>query len=181
MAFTAVERMHFNNMVERILHVPGNYNGGILEMAIIFDCNLEKDALTYIGKEVAGILKTHSRVFQNVRLNVVLWESDDKLVKEISALPLFQMGRYFEEFHSVKSKKRLELLTQQLKKFYARSKLVILVTDGTYRMDDKEMLKEELQPFLYRRFIIISAQDSKREETQEVEIKSGMELLKGVL
>ena len=31
------------NFVEQVLHVPGNYSGGILEMAIVFDSALDRN------------------------------------------------------------------------------------------------------------------------------------------
>ena len=34
MALTAVRNLQLHNQIERVLHVPGNYRGGILEMAI---------------------------------------------------------------------------------------------------------------------------------------------------
>ena len=36
-------KMNLNNAVERVLHVPGNYSGGILEMTLVTDCALPLD------------------------------------------------------------------------------------------------------------------------------------------
>ena len=38
-----VERRQFINHIEQILHVPGNYSGGILEMTLVVDCSLAKE------------------------------------------------------------------------------------------------------------------------------------------
>ena len=51
MAFHAVERMQIKNAVEKVLHVTGNYQGGILEMAAVFDCNLSEDCVRRVGKD----------------------------------------------------------------------------------------------------------------------------------
>ena len=40
--------MKIKNGVMRILHVPGNYDGGILEMAIVADYHIPKDELDRI-------------------------------------------------------------------------------------------------------------------------------------
>lgn len=154
--FTAVERMHLKNTVEKVLHVPGNYSGDYLEMAMVFDCNLSKEFLTQAGKEIVDILKSHSKVFRNVRMNALQWRSDNELIKEISSLPLIQMGRYFKDYEGLRSVKKIEVLAEQLKKFYARSKIIILITDGKYIVEDEELLKNSLQPFLYRKLIIIT-------------------------
>lgn len=155
-AFTAVERMRLKNAVEKALHVPGNYSDGNLEMAMVFDCNLSKEFITQVGKEMASILKSHSEVFRNVRMNALQWRSDNELIKEISSLPLIQMGRYFEDYERIQSVKQIEILAEQLKIFYARSKIIILITDGEYIVGDNELLKNSLQPFLYRKLIMIT-------------------------
>ena len=40
-----IQLLKMKQGVERILHVPGNYKGGILEMALVIDCNLDKENL----------------------------------------------------------------------------------------------------------------------------------------
>ena len=37
MALTPVRNLQLHNQIERVLHVQGNYRGGILEMAIVVD------------------------------------------------------------------------------------------------------------------------------------------------
>ena len=32
-----IAKMNLNNAAERVLHVPGNYTGGILEMTLVID------------------------------------------------------------------------------------------------------------------------------------------------
>ena len=81
--WNAVTGMKLNQMVERILHVPGNFSGGILEMTIVFDMALEPEIARGLGKNIAGSLKKHSEVFRNVRLNMVRWKSDMDISNEI--------------------------------------------------------------------------------------------------
>lgn len=175
MAFTPVERMQIKNAVERVLHVPGNFSGGTLEMAMAFDCNLPKEYIQQMGKDIAALLKSHSEVFRNVRVNGIRWEEDEVFIKELTSLPHLQMGRYFDEYECVKHCKRLELLTAQLKKFYARSKIILLFTDGNYRIEDAALYKESIHPFLYRKLIVV--QCAGQQETQ-IEIHTGAELLR---
>lgn len=172
MAFTPVERMQIKNAVERILHVPGNYGGGVLEMAMVIDGNLSEEYRKQLGKDIATALKSHSETFRNVRLNLILWEEDGKFRKELSSLPNLQMSRCFEGCECVKSKKRMELLAEDLKKFYARSKIVMLLTDGDFCVEDKRMMDESMHPFLYRKMMMVCCQED------TIKVSSGMELLK---
>lgn len=187
MALTPVERMKIKNAVERILHVPGNYSGGILEMAMVFDGNLSEEYRKQIGKDIASALKSHSETFRNVRLNLILWEEDGKLEKELSSLPKLQMGRCFETCNCSKERKRMELLTEDLKKFYARSKLIMLFTDGDFYVEDKKRMDESMYPFLYRKLMAVYCSGEMKQEDSDKESKektggfqvfSGMELLK---
>ena len=72
--------------VERILHVPGNYKGGILEMALVVDCNLETQTAKENVQAMIKALKSHSETFRNVRLNVVWWKSDEEIVTEVTPM-----------------------------------------------------------------------------------------------
>ena len=171
MAFTPVERMQLKNAVERILHVPGNYSGAALEMAMVFDGNLSEEYRKQLAKEIASLLKSHSETFRNVRLNLILWEGDGGFRKELSSLPGLQMGRCFPGCSSVQRRKRIELLTEDLKKFYARSKLIMLFTDGDFYVENKDRMKESMQPFLYRKMMAVYC------EGERIRVSSGVELL----
>lgn len=167
MAFTPVQRMQIGNGVERVLHVPGNYNGGILEMAVVFDGNLTSEVIRQRGKDIAGLLKSHSEVFRNVRVNGIYWKEDGVFISEVTSLPKLQMGRCFEgvlekeqRVSDIGMSKRLELLTAQLKKFYARSKLILLFTDGNYRIGDEAVYRESLHPFLHRKVLVLQGDEA---------------------
>lgn len=155
--FSVVTRMQLNQAVERILHVPGNYNGGNLEMTIVADCALDEITREIVLKNIATTLKTHSDIFRNVRLNVVEWISDECLQNTVVPLIQLTMSAYYERIHSVSSDtKRVSLLMEYLKKFHARSKVILIVTNGEYAKDidevDARRLQEALLPFLGKKF-----------------------------
>ena len=49
---------------------------------------------------------------------------------------------------------------QKLKLFHARSKLIIVVTDGQYEVGDETELKKVMQPFLYRKVMNVVVSDT---------------------
>lgn len=176
MAFTLTERMQIKNAIERVLHVPGNYTGGTLEMAIVFDCNLSERCVRQTGKDIVALLKSHSEIFRNVRLNTICWERDDRFVKELSSLPYLQMGRCFDGYQRMENKKRVELLAGQLKKFYARSKIILLFTDGNCQVEDEELLNKNMHPFLYRKLVIVQLYaDEPEADKHMAKVHMGME------
>lgn len=165
---TPVERLQFKNKVQMALHAPGGpladaAHGGpksgtgspVLEMTLIFDCDLEKEEAAEKGKEIITALKQTDEIFRNVRLNAVRWISDETITRGVTAAPILQMGRYFEDYEQHSADKRLEVLMDYLKKFDARSRLLILVTEGKYRVEDAEALKKSLNPFLYRKILLM--------------------------
>ena len=68
MSITAAIRIQLKNAVEHVLHVQGNYTGGILEMAIVIDRNLPKEEAAQRAKDLVQILKSQNEIFRNVRL-----------------------------------------------------------------------------------------------------------------
>lgn len=161
--YTQVQLLQIKNAAMRVLHVPGNYSGGILEMAVVADYHLPVPELKESCREIAGALKRTDEVFRNVRLNLIKWVSDDIIIKEVSALPRLQMGSCFEDYEdligkteeSARSDKSLDELLRQMKLFYARSKMIIVITDGTYIKKDEKKIQEYLHPFLGRKMIIL--------------------------
>ena len=53
----------------------------------------------------------------------------------------------------------MDKLTGYLKKFQARSKLIIVVSDGNYRIEDEKTVQENLSPFLRRKMIYWNIKD----------------------
>ena len=86
----ALLKMNLKNGVERVLHVPGNYTGGILEMTLVIDCELDKDYVTAMAADIAGTLRAHSEIFRNVRLNLLYWESDEKFENRVIPISFLQ-------------------------------------------------------------------------------------------
>ena len=115
----------------------------------------EKEEAAEKGKEIITALKQTDEIFRNVRLNAVRWISDETITRGVTAAPILQMGRYFEDYEQHSADKRLEVLMDYLKKFDARSRLLILVTEGKYRVEDAEALKKSLNPFLYRKILLM--------------------------
>lgn len=150
-----LQRIFLRNAVEQVLHVQGNYRGGILEIAMVFDCSLPQQTVKNLAQETVTALKQQGEIFRNVRLNTILWKSDTELQKEITAMPFVQTGAFFAGYEQYSQEKRLELLTAQLKKFYARSKLILILTDGNYRIEDEAQLQESMKPFLAKKLVFL--------------------------
>ena len=98
MNFSPVFLMKFKNTIERILHVKGNYSGGILEMAVVIDHNLPKESVQEIVPQLLRTLKMHSEVFRNVRLNMVEWHSNEQITAQVSPMTMAGMFGYYEGY-----------------------------------------------------------------------------------
>ena len=155
-----VQLLQIKNAIKRVLHVPGNYSGGILEMAIVADYAIPKEELAENVKQIANALKRQDETFRNVRLNLIKWVSDECIIKEVSSLTALQMGRGFEEYERYaevpeKKEKTVDELFWQLKLFYARSKVILVLTDGAYQIAEVDSVKAHLQPFLGRKMVFV--------------------------
>lgn len=153
MELSPVTLMSFKNNVERILLVPGNYTGGILEMAVVIDGALEREKVETYVPELLGSLKRHSEVFRNVRLNVVMWKSDEQIETEVRPMSMVMGRSFFSEYQSCTNRKSLEKLVANLKLFQARAKLIILVTDGKYQVEREDELELAMRPFLEKKLM----------------------------
>lgn len=167
---TQIQLLQIKNAAVRILHVPGNYSGGNLEMAVVADYHMPYEELKERCAQIAGALKQTDEVFRNVRVNLIKWVSDECIIKEISSLSMFQMGRAFEdyeEYHkplsgrednekkSADEEKSVDELFRQLKLFYARSKIILIITDGSFKVVEEEKVREYLNPFLKRKLLTV--------------------------
>lgn len=159
MALTQVQNLQLHNMIERVLHVPGNYRGGILEMAIVIDCAYEKERIQALCADIIASCKRQSEVFRNIRLNVVTWSAQAIRTETVAAAHL-QMGGYFRDYQEEDTgDKPLELLLAYLKEFHARSKLIMLLTPDPEigrTIKDKETALSALNPFLKQKLILIT-------------------------
>lgn len=145
--------MQFKNAVERILHVKGNYSGGILEMAVVLDHSLTKEQVQDVVPQLLQSLKRHSEVFRNVRLNIVDWESDEKINAKVSPMSMAGLSGYYTEYEKQVGKKDFLKLVSYLKLFQARAKVIILVTDGAFETGTPESVKAAMQPFLDKKLM----------------------------
>ena len=150
----------FVNKVEMILHSPCNIPSKMFEMTMVLDRNLSKDEAAESVPHLLKVLKRHSEVFANVRLNMVKWESDEKIENQIVPMSMAMIGSCYADYEQVKTMKSYQILMQNLKLFHARSKLVIVVTDGTYKTGDETELKKLMQPFLYRKVMNVVVTDT---------------------
>ena len=69
MKLTQIEALQIAKRVDAILHVPGNYRGGNLEMTVVIDESLRQGDFEEAVAAVAGALKRSNEIFRNVRLN----------------------------------------------------------------------------------------------------------------
>ncbi len=152
---TAVQKLQFKNAVEKVLHAPCNAIVDKLEWAFVFDFNLSKEEISNMSKEIVSTLKQYNPIFQNARLNVVEWISDNKIEHKIVSMPLIQIGSYFKEYRTHPKEKRIEELAVQLKLFQARSKLIIVLTDEKYLLEDTDKWKQHMNPFLFKRMLLV--------------------------
>ncbi len=175
-----IKRKQLKNSIERILHSPGNYTGGILEMAIVIDMSLSKDEVLEYSKELVSTLKSHSEVFRNVRLNTILWKGGQEFIKEVTPLAMLSMGRFFDTYESNEVAKTWDGLLSLLKKFYARSKLIIVITgpEAKLSFENKSEAKESMQPFLHKKLLVLSY-DKQEMPEGDLEKETDLKILSG--
>ena len=155
MNLSPVFLMKFKNTIERILHVKGNYNGGILEMAIVLDHCLSKEQVQEIVPQLLRALKMHSEVFRNVRLNVVDWKEDTDLTAQVSPMSMAGLPGYYEDYEQQVKQKDFMKLIDYLKLFQARAKVILVITEHSYVSGTPESEKAAMQPFLDKKLMRI--------------------------
>ena len=146
--------MQFIQAVERVLHAPGNFTKDILEMTLVLDYSTD---FSQAAREMMGILKSHSQVFRNVRLNILKWVDDEHLECECVPMPVIQMGRILECAYEADKHKTLDMLLKKLKVFHARSKLILVYTEGSYDICSREEVLGYMNLFLKRKIIFVSS------------------------
>lgn len=156
MELTEIGALQVARRVDAILHVPGNYRGGNLEMTIVIDTSLELGDFTDAVAAVARALKRGNEIFRNVRLNLVFWgqETETKTVP----MATLMTGGAFVGYQCCPCKKYYEELFAYLKKFHARSKVILVFADEQNEVLDKQAAKEALSPFLKSKLLMISEQ-----------------------
>lgn len=159
MSLTPVRNLQLHNQIERVLHIPGNYRGGILEMAIVVDCTYNREAVRSLCADIMESCKKQSDIFRNVRLNMVMWGAD-RIDTQTAACAHIQMGTFFDGYEpeDIVAVKSAEKLMEYLKKFHARSKLILVVVrdqEQFHRVADPDRLREALNPFLKQKLVMI--------------------------
>ena len=150
----------FVNKVEMILHSPCNIPSKMFEMTVVLDRNLSKDMAETIVPHLLKVLKRHSEVFANVRLNMVKWEEDDKIINQIISMSMAMLSSCYKDYEQRVCVKYYPILMENLKLFHARSKLIIVVTDGNYEIGDEAALKKRMLPFLCRKVMNVVVTDT---------------------
>lgn len=156
MELTEIGALQIAKKADAILHVPGNYRGGNLEMAIVIDTSLELEAFKDAAAAVVRALKRGNEIFRNVRLNLVFWGQET----ETKAVPMAMLmtGSAFRDYRCRPQKKCYEELFAYLKKFHARSKIILVFADEQNEVHDTQAAREALTPFLKSKLLIISEQ-----------------------
>lgn len=163
------------NEVDRILHMPNNgFYGGqtqerrILEMTLVIDRRIPTDALEAFLPDLVRSLKRHDDVFRDVRMNLVEWTADGTCRNTIVPMLRLTMSGFYETWEQERcaegkqvaaEKKTYQNLYAYLKKFHARSRLVILLCAAGHADGDAEEKKKELLPFLWRKLIRIQMEN----------------------
>ena len=159
MSLTQIQKLQLNKQVDRILHAPGNQPAGKqqLEMAFVFDCSSDIEYLKSTAQDAVAALKSHDKIFQNVRSNVVFWNAQT-LTTQAMPMSFIQMGKPFVELEKseVDNSPRFDELCAYLKLYHARSKCIILFTQGNYELGEKEMVKQSLNPFLKHKLLVVT-------------------------
>ena len=167
-----IQLLKMKQSVERILNVPGNYKGGILEMALIIDCNLSKEEAKSNVQAIIKALKSHSETFRNVRLNVIWWRTDEEILTEVTPMPVVQMGSAFDHYEKMAAQKRIDRLLANLKLFQASSKLILLLSKGDFSIESEGECLNQLRPFLGRKMLLLL--DRVSEEIDTLALKARM-------
>ncbi len=155
MIFQLTERQKLIRLTDGVLNIPGNFTKDLLEMAIVLDHGMEKVEIGPLAAELVNILKRHSQIFRNVRLNIVDWKSDSEITTQVSAMPMLQLGRYFDSYVQTEETKSLDLLAGYLKMYHARSKLIYVLSAAQSIVKSRERMFLNINPFLKRKLIFI--------------------------
>lgn len=171
MEWSPLRKMQLNQNVDRILNAPGNVikPGGNLEMAFVFDETSDSVYLKTASAEAVSGLRSHSEIFRNVRCNVVHWKAGS-ISTEVMPLAYVQLGKalHVPEDVSRETKQHgdsevslpgLDELTGHLKLYHARSKCILIFTEGNYITGDMRRLAENLNPFLKTRILVITPEN----------------------
>lgn len=174
MGLTQIQSLELNKRVDKILHAPSNAPAGgqQLEIAFVADVSGDIDWIHQSIKDAVTTLKSHDKVFQNVRSNLIYW-GNGKIVIRVIPMSFIQMGKAFEGIaESIVDNKDINVdkppyfedLCEYLKLYGARCRCILLFLNETYeefekryfRIKDVEKAKEKLNPFLKYRLLVVA-------------------------
>lgn len=159
MSLTQLQKLELNKRVDKILHAPTNAvsKNQQLELSFILDLSSEKEYLDTTLKDAISALKSHDKIFQNVRTNLVYW-GNEKIETKVIPMTFLQMGKAFDKINedfthqNVDKDTNFDELCAYLKLFHARSKCIIVFTKKQYEIQNIE----NLNPFLKYRLLLIT-------------------------
>ena len=163
-----IETIKLKQRIERILHEPGNDSmEKNPEMTVVIDWNLEHDQAKATTVHVMKTLKTYSERFKNARLNVVSWKSNEEISGEIVSMQTMIIGKYCDHFEPVMQEKSLDCLVTFLKDYQTRSRIIIIVSDGTFYVADRKQVDKEIHPLLIKKTMLV-CNDEVKDESREL-------------
>lgn len=185
MGLTQLQKLELNKRVDKILHAPANAPAGGQQLEIAFVADLSGDAedVNNSIRDAVTALKSHDKIFQNVRSNMVYW-SNKKITTKVTPMSFIQMGKAFDNEEaeiiingkSVYSENvdnkainadnslKIELLCEYLKLYHARCRCILVFTDKPCEVFEKQVFYtadiekaiQNLNPFLKYRFLVIT-------------------------
>ena len=96
MSLTQLQKLELNKRVDRIFHAPSNApaNGHQPEIAFVTDMSGDMESTHSSLKDAVASLKAHDKMFQNMRSNMVYWDSDE-ITSKVTPMSFILMGKAF--------------------------------------------------------------------------------------
>lgn len=110
------------------------------------------------GQEIIGTDCNEERVARLNAGKVTFDEEgleDTRIENRVVPMMTVLVSGFFESYEQICNEKKTEALYQYLKLYHARSKLILLVTDGRHRPEDEKAAEEALKPFLGKKLVSV--------------------------
>ncbi len=169
MALTQLQKLELNKRVDKIFCAPSNtpIKGHPLEIAFVADISGNIQEIDNSIKDAVTALKSHDKLFQNMRSNMVYWGSS--ISTKVMPMSFIQMGKAFEASEDnigeiVDKSRNFDQLCGYLKLYHARCRAILIFIDCTYEELEKQQYFvldtakaiENLNPFLKYRILLIT-------------------------
>lgn len=177
MALTQFQKLELNKRVDKIFHAPSNIPAKGLqpEIAFVADVSGDIDAVHSSVRDAVASLKAHDKMFQNMRSNMVYWGAE-QITSKVTPMSFILMGRALDSAltldnvmvgnmeANVDKSLKFENLCAYLKLYHARCRCILVFVDCSseeleakyFYITDAEMAKQQLNPFLKYRLLIIT-------------------------